>query len=76
VRFKKRPKPPRPDFPKLVAIPGSVEEVRELLPSIQASDPDAALVDAAGRGVYVRVNNEIAETKARLYGERRQFPLA
>ncbi len=76
MRWNRREKAERPEFPKLIAIAGTAEEVRALLPAIRDGDPDAELVDAGDRGVYVRVNNEAGETAARSHGERRSFPLA
>ena len=76
MRWNTRGKAERPEFPKLVPVPGTMDEVRENLPSLRQSDPDAEIVDGGERGVYVRVHNEAAEAAARLTGESRSFPLA
>ena len=47
MRWNKRPKVERPEYPKLVAIAASAEEVRDLLPVLQESDPAAGLGDGA-----------------------------
>lgn len=76
MRWNKRQPTERPEYPKLVAIAASAEQVRDLLPLLLESDPDAALVDGGARGVYARVHNEAAEKTAKTYGESRSFPLA
>jgi hypothetical protein len=76
MRWNRRPKVERPEYPKLVPIAGTKEEVRDLLPALLESDPDAEIVDGGARGVYARVHNEAAESAARRYGESRDFPLA
>ena len=76
MRWNKRPQVERPEYPKLVAIAGTKEEVRDLLPLLVASDPDAQIVEGGARGVYARVHNKDAEMAAKLYGESRSFPLA
>ena len=76
MRWNKQPPAPRPEYPKLVAIAATAEQVKDLLPLLLESDPDAALVDGGERGVYIRVHNEAAEKAARTYGESRSFPLA
>ena len=76
MRWNKRPQVERPEYPKLVAIAATAEEVRDLLPRLLESDPDAEIVEGGARGVYARVHNETAEATARHYGESRSFPLA
>jgi hypothetical protein len=76
MRWNKRVKAERPEYPKLVPIAGTPEEVQDLLPLLHESDPDAELVEGGARGVYARVHNEAAETAAQLYRESRSFPLA
>ena len=76
MRWNKRPQVERPEYPKLVPIAGTREEVRDLLPVLLHSDPEAEIVEGGARGVYARVHNESAEAAARLYGESRSFPLA
>jgi hypothetical protein len=76
MRWNKRPKVERPEYPKLVPIAGTKEEVRDLLPVLRESDPDAEMVEGGARGVYARVHNEAAEAAARRFGESRDFPLA
>ena len=76
MRWNKRPQVERPEFPKLVPIAATSEEVRDLLPVLLESDPEAAIVEGGARGVFARVHNEAAEASARRYGESRSFPLA
>ena len=76
MRWNKRERAERPEYPKLVPVPGTMDEVREKLPLLRQDDPDAEVVDAGDRGVYVRVHNAAAEATARLSGESRAFPLA
>jgi hypothetical protein len=76
MRWNRRVVTERPPYPKLVPIPGTLEEVREMLPSLRESDPEAEAVDGGTRGVYIRVHNEVAETAAKLHGESRAFPTA
>jgi hypothetical protein len=75
MRWNTRPKAERPEYPKLVPIAGSLEEVRAMLPAIHREDPEADAVDGGVRGVYVRVHNAAGESAARSYGETRDFPL-
>lgn len=76
MRWNKREKVERPEFPKLVAIAATAAQVEDLLPLLRQSDPDAEIVDGGARGVYARVHNEAAESAAKHYGESRSFPLA
>ena len=76
MRWNKRAKVERPEYPKLVAIAATAEEARDLLPELLRNDPDAEIVSAGDRGVYVRVHNEAAEMAAKQYSESRSFPLA
>jgi hypothetical protein len=76
MRWNKRDKVERPEYPKLVALAASAEEARDLLPQLLEKDADAEIVSAGDRGVYVRVHNEAAETATKQYSESRNFPLA
>lgn len=76
MRWNKRPQAPRPEFPKVVALAATADQVRDLLPSLLEKDPEATIVDGGARGVFARVHNEEAEAVARKYGESRSFPLA
>jgi hypothetical protein len=76
MRWNRQPKVERPEYPKLVPIAGTAQEVQDLLPMLLEIDPDAEIVEGGARGVYARVHNEAAETAARRYGESRDFPLA
>jgi hypothetical protein len=76
MRWNQRPKVERPEFPKLVALAATAEQVQDLLPLIRQSDPEAEMVDSGGRGIYVRVHNAEAEAATKQYAERRSFPLA
>ena len=76
MRWNKRTKAKRPEYPKLLAIAATAEEMRDLLPALGQSDPEAELVSAGDRGVYLRVHNEVSEAAAKKYAESRSFPLA
>ena len=76
MRWNTRGKAERPEFPKLVPVAGTMDEVGDKLAAIRKDDPEAEIVDGGERGVYVRVHNEAAEAAARLSGESRSFPLA
>ena len=76
MRWGKRPKVERPEYPKLVPIAGTTQEAQALLSLLLESDPDAELVEGGARGVYARVHNDAAKAAARRYGESRDFPLA
>jgi hypothetical protein len=76
MRWNRRERAERPEYPKLVPVPGTMDEVRQQLPLLRQEDPDVEAVDAGDRGVYVRVHNAAAEAAARLSGESRAFPLA
>jgi len=74
MRFNRREKVERPEYPKLIPVAGSVDEAKALLSLIQEHDPAAMIVDGGHRGSYLRVNNEPAEAAA--IAEVRNFPLA
>lgn len=74
MRWNKRPKVERPEYPKLVPVAGTVEEANELLSLIQVHDPQAAILDGGERGAFLKVHNEVAERAAT--AEVRKFPLA
>jgi hypothetical protein len=76
MRWNRQPRAERPEYPKLVAIAATTEQVRDLLPVLRESDPDAEIVEGGERGVFARVHNEAAEAAAKRYGESRSFPLA
>jgi hypothetical protein len=74
MRWNKRPKVERPEYPKLIPVAGTVEEANELLSLIHGHDPDATILDGGDRGAFLKVHNEAAEAAAK--GEERNFPLA
>ena len=74
MRWNKRQKVERPEYPKLIPVAGTVEEASGLLPQIQIHDADAVIVDGGERGAFLKVHNEAAEAAAT--GEDRNFPLA
>lgn len=74
MRWNKRPKVERPEFPKLIPVGGTVEEARKLLPAILESDPQAEILDGGERGAFLKVHNPEAEAAAK--AEKRSFPLA
>jgi hypothetical protein len=74
MRWNKRQKVERPEYPKLIPIAGSTDEGARLLPLIQKHDPDATILDGGQRGTYLKVHN--AEAEAAATSEGRTFPLA
>jgi hypothetical protein len=74
MRWNKREKVERPEYPKLIPVAGTVEEAGKLLSLIQEHDPDAAILDGGERGAFLKVHNEAAEAAAT--AEVRNFPLA
>jgi hypothetical protein len=74
MRWNKRPKVERPEFPKLIPIGGTVEEASKLLSVIHTHDIEAAILDGGERGLFLKVHNETAE--AAVAAEDRTFPLA
>ncbi len=74
MRWNKRPKVERPEFPKLIPVAGTVEEATGMLPAIREHDPEAEILDGGERGSFLKVHNEAAEAAAT--GESREFPLA
>ena len=76
MRWNRRERAERPEYPKLVPVPGTMDEVLQKLAVLRQDDPEAEAVDAGDRGIYVRIHNEVAEAAARLSGEDRAFPLA
>jgi hypothetical protein len=74
MRWNKRQKVERPEYPKLIPVAGSVEEATKLLSLIQAHDPEAAILDGGERGAFLKVHNQTAEAAAT--AEKRNFPLA
>ena len=76
MRWNKRPRVERPEYPKLIAIAATTEQAQDLLPLLLESDPDASFVEGGSRGLYARVHNEAAEKMVQIYAEGRNFPLA
>jgi hypothetical protein len=74
MRWNKRPKVERPEFPKLIPVAGTVEEANGLLSAIQDHDPEASILDGGERGAFLKVHNEAADAPAT--AEKRDFPLA
>lgn len=74
MRWKKREKIDRPEYPKLIPVAGTVEEANRLVSAIREHDPEAEILDGGGRGTYLKVHNPEAEAAAK--GEERSFPLS
>ena len=74
MRWNKRQKAERPEYPKLVPVAGTIEEASKLISLIQNHDPEAAILDGGKRGSFLKVHNEAAEAAAT--AEERNFPLA
>ena len=74
MRWNKRQKVERPEFPKLIPVAGTVAEAQKLLPLILEHDPEASILDGGERGAFLKVHTPEAEAAAT--GEQRNFPLA
>jgi hypothetical protein len=74
MRWNKRQKVERPEYPKLIPVTGTVEEASKMLSLIRAHDPDASIMDGGERGAFLKVHNEAAAAAAT--AEKRSFPLA
>jgi hypothetical protein len=74
MRWNKRQKVERPEFPKLIPVAGTVEEANKLLSKIRDHDPEAEILDGGERGAFLKVHNQAAEAAAS--AEVRNFPLA
>ena len=74
MRWNKRQKVERPEFPKLIPVAGTVQEASKLLSVIKDHDPDAEILDGGERGAFLKVHNSAAEAAAS--AEVRNFPLA
>jgi hypothetical protein len=75
MRWSKREKVERPEYPKLVPLPGTVADAQAALAVVQAEDPSAELVEGAARGVFLRVFTAEGAAAAQRYGEVRTFPV-
>lgn len=73
MRWNKRQKVERPEYPKLIPVAGTVDEAERLLSAIQLHDPDAVILDGGERGAFLKVHNAAAEAAAT--AEERNFPL-
>lgn len=74
MRWNKRPKVERPEFPKLLPVAGSAGDAAEVLAVVFDHDPEAIILDGGERGLFLKVHNEAAEAAAT--SEARSFPLA
>ena len=74
MRWNKREKVERPEYPKLIPVAGTVEEASRKLALVQSHDPDAAILDGGERGAFLKVHN--AEAEGAATAEERNFPLA
>lgn len=73
MRWNKAPKVERPEYPKLIAVAGTVEEAGQILEAIRIHDADAEIVDGGVRGSYLRVLNGAAEDA--IAAEERHFSI-
>jgi hypothetical protein len=76
TRWNKRIQVDRPEFPKLVPMCGSRQDVERLMPALLRNDPEAEVVDGGSRGLFARVHNQEGEEAAKPHGEGRSFPIA
>jgi hypothetical protein len=74
MKWSKRQKVERAEYPKLIPVAGTVEEARKLLPGLRDLDPDADVLSGGERGAFLKVHNAAAEAAAT--AEERNFPLA
>jgi hypothetical protein len=74
MRWNKRQKVERPEYPKLIPVGGTVEEASKVLTLIRDFDPEAEILDGGERGAFLKVHNQEAEAAAT--AEKRNFPLA
>jgi|GEM_PF-3339891 len=75
MRWNKREKADRPEYPKLLPLPGTLADAEGILPLIRAEDPSAEVVEGAARGVFLRVFTPEGEAAAQRYKEVRTFPV-
>lgn len=75
MRWNKREKPERPEYPKLVPLSGTVAEAQAALDVVRAEDPTAEIVEGAARGIFLRVFSAQGEAAAQRYSEVRTFPV-
>lgn len=54
MRWNKREEAERPEYPKLIPVAGTVEEANSLLVAMREHDPEAEVLDAGGRGAYLK----------------------
>ena len=74
MRWNRREKAERPEYPKLIPVAGTVEEANGLLSLIKVHDPEASILDGGARGSFLKVHNEAAAAAAT--ADERRFPLA
>ena len=74
MRWNKRPKVERPEFPKLLPVAGSAADASKALALVLKHDPEATILDGGERGLFLKVHNEAAQAAAT--SEARSFPLA
>ena len=70
MRWYKRIKVERPEYPKLVEVGSIAAAAQDWLPLVLHNDPEAEIVQGGAHGIYVRVHNRTAETAAKLYALR------
>lgn len=73
MRWNKRPKIERPEYPKLIPVAGTIDEASGMLPLIQKYDLEASILDGGERGAFLKVHN--AEAAAAATSDIRNFPL-
>lgn len=70
MRWNKRIKVERPEYPKLVEVGSFAAAAPDWLPLVLDDDPEAEIVQGGAHGTFVRVHNLTAETAAKLYALR------
>ncbi len=73
MRWNRNQRVERPEYPKLLPVAGTAEDLQKLLSAIAKFDPDATILDGGQRGTYIKVHNPEAEAAAK--AEPRTFPL-
>ena len=69
--WNRKPRAERPEWPKLVQIYLSAQDVRILEPDLLAQDDQARVVDGGGHGLFVRCFNPASEALAKSWQGRK-----
>ena len=67
--WNRKEKVERPEWPKLIALRGTMDEAKALEPQLKADDAEAEVVEGGGYGVFARCFNEKSEKVALRFGK-------